>query len=56
MRVRLVIDKSFDFAGATGRCSFRGALVQVNVAGVNTETVEEVSPVASVSVVYLLPG
>lgn len=33
-----------DFAGASGRCSFSAALIQVNVAGVNTEAVEEVSP------------
>ena len=33
-----------DFARASSRCSFSAALVQVNVAGVNTEAVEEVSP------------
>ena len=33
-----------DFAGASGRCSFSAALVQVDVAGVNAEAVEEVAP------------
>ena len=33
-----------DFAGASGRCSFSTALIQVDVAGVNTEAVEEVAP------------
>ena len=33
-----------DFASASGRCSFSAALIEIDVAGVNTEAVEEVSP------------
>lgn len=36
--------KQIDFAGAAGGGAFCTALVEVDVAGVNSEAVEEVSP------------